>query len=34
MEYVQEAMNTLPPATRIVFNLYVFDGYSHQEISE
>ncbi|NQY66176.1 MAG: RNA polymerase sigma factor, partial [Flavobacteriales bacterium] len=34
MEYVQEAMNTLSPATRIVFNLYVFDGYSHQEISE
>ncbi|MFK7783548.1 MAG: RNA polymerase sigma factor [Crocinitomicaceae bacterium] len=34
MESVEEAMNALPPATRTVFNLYVFDGYSHKEISE
>lgn len=34
MESVEEAMNKLPPASRTVFNLYVFDGFSHQEISE
>jgi len=28
------AMNKLSPAYRAVFNLYVFDNYSHAEIAE
>jgi RNA polymerase sigma factor (sigma-70 family) len=27
-------VQTLPPGYRIVFNLYVFDGYKHREIAE
>lgn len=30
----QELLNQLPHAYRMVFNLYVLEGYSHQEISE
>ncbi|MFY7814124.1 MAG: RNA polymerase sigma factor [Chryseobacterium taeanense] len=30
----QELLDQLPDAYRIVFNLYVFEDYSHQEISE
>lgn len=35
--YAEDLLNnvrTLPAATRLVFNLYVIDGYSHKEISE
>ena len=28
------AVNELPDGARIVFNLFVIDGFSHQEISE
>jgi len=28
------AVNELPDGARMVFNLYVIDGYSHQEIAE
>jgi len=31
---VLDAMNELSPAYRAVFNLFVFDNYSHQEIAE
>ncbi|MEL6389580.1 MAG: RNA polymerase sigma factor [Bacteroidota bacterium] len=27
-----ELLNILPPRTKVVFNLYAIDGYSHQEI--
>ncbi|SHM12521.1 RNA polymerase sigma factor [Chryseobacterium polytrichastri] len=30
----QELLNQLPDAYRMVFNLYVLEGYSHQEISD
>jgi RNA polymerase sigma-70 factor (ECF subfamily) len=29
-----EMIRSLPPATRLVFNLYEVDGYSHREIAE
>jgi RNA polymerase sigma-70 factor (ECF subfamily) len=29
-----ELIQTLPPACRMVFNLYVFDGLKHREIAE
>ncbi|MDZ7934973.1 MAG: RNA polymerase sigma factor [Emticicia sp.] len=28
------AVNELPDGARVVFNLFVIDGFSHQEISE
>lgn len=31
---VQEVLNQLPEAYRLVFNLYILEDYSHQEISE
>ena len=31
---VMEAMQTLSPAYRTVFNLYVMEGFTHQEIAE
>ena len=33
-EQIVEAMQQLSPAYRTVFNLYVFEDYSHQEIAE
>lgn len=33
-EDLVKSIRTLPAATRLVFNLYVVDGYSHKEISE
>jgi RNA polymerase sigma factor (sigma-70 family) len=33
-EEIFEMVETLPPATRIVFNLYVIDEYSHRQVSE
>jgi RNA polymerase sigma-70 factor (ECF subfamily) len=33
-EQIIEAMQQLSPAYRTVFNLYVFENYSHQEIAE
>ena len=33
-ELVMSLINQLPPISRSVFNMYVFDGYSHKEISE
>lgn len=29
-----QLMNELPPATRIVFNLYAIDGFNHRQIAE
>ena len=29
-----ELIQTLPPRAKIVFNLFVMEGYSHQEISD
>lgn len=31
---IQRVINTLPPATAAVFNLYVYDGFTHKQISE
>lgn len=31
---ILEAMDQLSPSYRAVFNLYVFDNYSHQEIAD
>lgn len=31
---VKEAMNTLSPSYKIVFNLYIMEGFSHKEIAE
>lgn len=31
-EALQEMLNTLPPATKLVFNLYAIEGYSTKEI--
>jgi RNA polymerase sigma factor (sigma-70 family) len=31
---LMEMINTLPDGYRMVFNLYVFEGFSHQEISD
>jgi len=33
-EEVLEAIQALPPGYKVVFNLYVFEGYSHREIAE
>lgn len=33
-EYLLALLYRLPETTRMVFNLFVIDGYSHQEISE
>lgn len=33
-EAVLGLVNQLPPMSRSVFNLYVFDGYSHREIAQ
>jgi len=34
MDYLMSIIQELPSRYRLVFNLYVLDGYSHQEISE
>jgi RNA polymerase sigma-70 factor (ECF subfamily) len=34
MEYLIKIIQELPDRYRLVFNLYVIDGYSHQEIAE
>lgn len=34
MEELMNLVRSLPPGYRTVFNLYVIDGYNHQEISE
>ena len=31
---LQNMINSLPPASKAVFNLYAIDGYSHKEIAE
>jgi RNA polymerase sigma factor (sigma-70 family) len=33
-EEVMEAIQALPPGYKVVFNLYVFEGYSHKNIAE
>lgn len=33
-EFLQEILNTLPPATKVVFNLYAIDGLSSKEIEK
>ena len=34
LSFLLSLINELPPKYKLVFNLYVLDGYSHQEISE
>ena len=34
LEYLMKIIQELPDRYRLVFNLYVIDGYSHQEIAE
>jgi RNA polymerase sigma-70 factor (ECF subfamily) len=34
LSFLLSLINDLPPKYQLVFNLYVLDGYSHQEISE
>ena len=34
LEYLLKIIQELPNQYRLVFNLYVLDGYSHQEIAE
>lgn len=34
LEYLMQIIQELPDRYRMVFNLYVLDGYSHKEISE
>jgi RNA polymerase sigma factor (sigma-70 family) len=34
LEYLMKIIQELPDRYRLVFNLYVIDGYSHKEISE
>ena len=34
VEQVNQAMHLLPTGYRVVFNLYMFEGYDHREISE
>ena len=34
VQEILDAMERLSPSYRAVFNLYVFDNYSHQEIAE
>ena len=31
---IQQLIRQLPPATALVFNLYVYEGYNHRQISE
>lgn len=33
-EELMEAIQELPPGYKVVFNLYVFEGYSHKDIAE
>ena len=33
-EHLDEMLNHLPKGTRVVFNLFAIDGYSHKEIAE
>lgn len=33
-EEMMEAIQALPPGYKVVFNLYVFEGYSHKNIAE
>jgi RNA polymerase sigma factor (sigma-70 family) len=33
-EYILQAIQKLPPATRTVFNLYEIEGYNHPEVAE
>lgn len=33
-EYLNDMLNELPKGTRVVFNLFAIDGYSHKEIAE
>jgi RNA polymerase sigma factor (sigma-70 family) len=33
-EYILQAIQKLPPATRTVFNLYEIEGYNHAEVAE
>ena len=33
-EYILETMKKLPDTQRLIFNLYVIEGYSHKEIGE
>ena len=32
-EDLQQAVHELPPGYKVVFNLYIFEGYSHKEIA-
>ena len=34
LEFLTKIIQELPDRYRLVFNLYVLDGYSHKEISE
>ena len=34
MENIKKAMDTLPKGSRIIFSLYLFEGYDHTEISQ
>lgn len=34
LSFLLSLINELPPKYQLVFNLYVLDGYSHQEISD
>ena len=34
IEYLMQIIQELPDQYRLVFNLYVLDGYSHKEIAE
>ena len=34
ISFLLSLINELPPKYQLVFNLYVLDGYSHQEISD
>lgn len=34
VEKVKSAMNALPEGARIIFNLYLFEGYQHAQIAE
>jgi RNA polymerase sigma-70 factor (ECF subfamily) len=31
---MMQAIRDLPPGYKVVFNLYVFEGYSHKEIAD
>jgi RNA polymerase sigma-70 factor (ECF subfamily) len=34
VEHVKRAMENLPEGSKFVFNLYLFEGYKHQQIAE